>query len=195
MDIVLYSDDLLLLQRWNKILDKKCKIYYNYSDLSKIHDSLIIINYTAFEDDLQESIKQLNERTNKILILDHNPSIMNAKKLLKLGAKGYGHILMKEHFMISAVESIKDGMVWLHSEFTSMLLNDSTSKTDDKESLNLEMLTSREKEVALLLKDGFSHKEIAYKLSITPRTIKAHAQNIYTKLHVKDRFALAKLFK
>jgi DNA-binding NarL/FixJ family response regulator len=59
----------------------------------------------------------------------------------------------------------------------------------------LSELTSREKEVALLLKEGKTYKNIAQKLDITPRTVKAHAGHIYTKLNVKDRLALALLLK
>jgi DNA-binding NarL/FixJ family response regulator len=55
----------------------------------------------------------------------------------------------------------------------------------------LDVLSTREKEVALLLGDGKSHVEISEMLSITVRTIKAHATSIYAKLGVKDRLALS----
>jgi DNA-binding NarL/FixJ family response regulator len=59
----------------------------------------------------------------------------------------------------------------------------------------LDVLSEREKEVALLLKDGSTYKDIASQLNITPRTIKAHASHIYKKLAVKDRLSLALLLK
>lgn len=195
MDIFLYSDDVILLERWKKALDSRCRLVYDYEELLKVENSIIIINDSAFIGDIKEEIKFFKSKSNRVLVLHHNPTLKNAKDLLKLGAKGYGCIMMKEHFIHSAVESIKDGMVWLHSEFTSMLLNENSVEQDSVNHLNLKLLTSREKEVVLLLKDGFTYKDISEKLQITPRTVKAHAQNIYAKLNIKDRFELLQLFK
>jgi len=194
MEIVLYSDDISLINKWENTIGSNCRICYEFDELKNIKNSIIIINYTAFEDDIEESIKFFNSNGNRLLVFEKNPTLRNAKKILKLGAKGYGNIEIKEHFILSAIETIKDGMVWLHSEFTTMLLNDTSSKKQ-KEDVDIDNLTKREKEVINFLKDGISYKDIAQKLSITPRTVKAHAQNIYTKLNVKDRLSLSLLFK
>ncbi len=194
MEIVLYSDDISLINKWENTIGNNCRICYEFDELKNIKNSIIIINYTAFEDDIEESIKFFNSNGNRLLVFEKNPTLRNAKKILKLGAKGYGNIEIKEHFILSAIETIKDGMVWLHSEFTTMLLNDTSSKKQ-KEDVDIDNLTKREKEVINFLKDGISYKDIAQKLSITPRTVKAHAQNIYTKLNVKDRLSLSLLFK
>jgi len=195
MDIVLYSDSVTFLQKWEEAIGNGYSICYDFNELKQIKNSIIIINSTAFDGDIKDELKNLSINENRVLVFEKNPTLKNAKELLKHGAKGYGNIEIKNHFILSAIETIKDGMVWLHSEFTNMLLNDKSVKNKDTNVVNLDNLTKREHEVVLLLKDGFSYKEIAQKLSITPRTIKAHAQNIYTKLHVKDRFSLSLLFK
>lgn len=51
-------------------------------------------------------------------------------------------------------------------------------------------LTEREVEVALLLGQGASKKTIADLLCIAPATAKRHAENIYAKLGIDDRFQL-----
>ena len=195
MNIVLYSDDVVLLQKWEEAIGSGYEICYDFDKLKQIENSIIVINNTAFYGDIKDGLKDLKINKNRVLIFEQNPTLRSAKELLKHGAKGYGNVDIKNHFILSAIETIKDGMVWLHSEFTTMLLNDTATKKPNNEVINLDSLTSREKEVVFLLKDGLGYKEIAQKLSITPRTIKAHAQHIYTKLHVKDRFALALLFK
>ena len=64
-----------------------------------------------------------------------------------------------------------------------------------KETNPLATLSHREAEVATLLSQGDSHKEIAEKLQITVRTVKAHASAIYSRLNIKDRLALALLLR
>ena len=50
-----------------------------------------------------------------------------------------------------------------------------------------EELTSREKEVLLLIAQGKSNQEIADKCFITLKTVKTHVSNILSKLQVEDR--------
>jgi len=193
MRIVLHSDDVNLLEKWEKALVNGYEICYEFEELKKINNSIIIINATAFKSSIKDELQIFDKNNNRVLVFQQNPTLRSAKEILKNGAKGYGNVEIKNNFFLSAIETISDGMVWLHSEFTTMLLNDTSSSKNSN--LDLSILSKREKEVVVLLKDGISYKDIAKKLSITPRTVKAHARNIYMKLHVKDRFALALLFK
>ena len=54
----------------------------------------------------------------------------------------------------------------------------------------LASLTSREREVAALLRAGSSNKEIACALELSAATVSNHLQSIYRKLGVHDRVAL-----
>ncbi|MEQ8672983.1 MAG: LuxR C-terminal-related transcriptional regulator [Aggregatilineales bacterium] len=48
-------------------------------------------------------------------------------------------------------------------------------------------MTEREMEVLICLTEGMTNKEIALKLDISPRTVKFHLDNIYSKLGVSTR--------
>lgn len=195
MKIILHSDDINLLSYWEKSLNKECSVFDNLDDLKKTSNSIIIINYSAFNSTQEEFIQVLSARSNFVLVLHRTPNIEIAKKVLSYGAKGYGNALMKAHFLLSAIDTIKEDMIWLHPEFTSMLISQIPIKQGKDIYLALEKLSEREQEVALLLKGGDTYKVVGEKLKITPRTVKAHAQSIYSKLHVKDRLALALLLK
>ncbi len=56
-----------------------------------------------------------------------------------------------------------------------------------------ELLTSREKEVAVLVAEGMSNKQIAHHINVSEGTVKIHLYNAYQKLEVSNRTSLAAL--
>jgi DNA-binding CsgD family transcriptional regulator len=53
------------------------------------------------------------------------------------------------------------------------------------------LLSGRERQVLGLMAEGLTNKEIASTLSIHASTVKRHAENILSKLHVKNRVQAA----
>lgn len=195
MKIVLYSDDINLISYWEKSCKEECFVYDDLEKLKSSKGNVVIINYSAMNSQAKEVVSLLSKNSNLVLVLHRTPDIDTAREVLAYGAKAYGNALMKEHFIYSAIDAMKEGLVWLHPEFTSQLITQIPERPKRDVSWVLDKLSEREKEVAELLKDGDTYKSVAKKLIITPRTVKAHAQSIYTKLHVKDRLALALLLK
>ena len=194
MEIILLSDDLALVSHWQRAIDKVPLLVESVEELQKIESSLIIMNVSSCAPNCFELIEALKERANKVLVLHRTPTLSTAKEFLKYGADGYGNAMMKEHFLQSALYTIEEGMVWLHPEITSAMITELPDSKAQNSHL-LDELTSREKEVAHLLKNGDTYKRVAEALNITPRTVKAHAGHIYSKLNIKDRLALALLLK
>jgi LuxR family maltose regulon positive regulatory protein len=54
-------------------------------------------------------------------------------------------------------------------------------------------LTSREREIALLAKDGLTVKQIAEGLFISENTVKSALRSIYSKLDVHSKVQLAQV--
>jgi DNA-binding CsgD family transcriptional regulator len=54
----------------------------------------------------------------------------------------------------------------------------------------LEILSNREKQIAMKIMDGLPNKLIACDLFISERTVKFHCANIYKKLSIRNRNAL-----
>ncbi len=195
MQIILHSDDMNLLSHWEKACGSKCVVIDEFQDLLNIKNSIIIMNYSVLKDDVKESIQRLKKNSNSIFMLHRVPNLNIGKRLLSFGVNGYGNALMKAHFILSAIDAIQEGLIWLHPEFTSALIEELPVQKENDINSYISSLSEREKEVVYLLKDGATYKKIAEELEITPRTVKAHASSIYTKLQVKDRLALALLLK
>ena len=56
-------------------------------------------------------------------------------------------------------------------------------------------LSPREHEVMHLMVEGLAHKEIANRLSISPRTIGTHVEHIFTKLGVHTRAQAVRVYQ
>lgn len=111
------------------------------------------------------------------------------RKGLGLGARGY---LLKDtdrNTLFNTIRAAVRGETLLKPEILNRLLN-STGPQGLAEGPGEEIdLTDRELEVLQAVAQGRTSKEIAYKLMVTERTIKAHLSNIYTKLGVDSRAA------
>jgi len=110
---------------------------------------------------------------------------------LRAGARGY---LLKDtgrEKLFSTIRAAARGNLLLDPDLMARLLAFSTTSQAKTPSHPGEeaLLTERELEVLNEAARGATSKEIAYKLNITERTVKAHLTNIYTKLDVDSRAA------
>ncbi len=129
----------------------------------------------------------------EIFILSQDPSFIKGKELLGLGIKGYGNARMQKVHFKDALECIKRGDVWVYPEFIQNMIKIINTSEPKPQNDALSSLTFREKQIAILVHEGHTNKEIADFLNITLRTVKAHTGSIYEKLQVKDRIALVLL--
>jgi two-component system nitrate/nitrite response regulator NarP len=67
------------------------------------------------------------------------------------------------------------------------------SETHEERATNLERLSEREHQIALLVARGMKNKDIGRELGISENTVKRHLQSIFSKTGTKDRLELAVL--
>ncbi|HEY8361749.1 MAG TPA: response regulator transcription factor [Tissierellaceae bacterium] len=109
------------------------------------------------------------------------------------GADGYLLKDISSEELVRAIETVYKGNVLLQPEVAKKImgaLNDKKAQKDNKKDL-LKELTKREYEIAILIGEGKSNKEISEILCITEGTVKNHITNILDKLNLKDRTQLA----
>jgi NarL family two-component system response regulator YdfI len=108
---------------------------------------------------------------------------------LQSGARGY---LLKDSSrenLIDTIQAAAKGETLLKPEILSRVLSKRVSSSKESASQTESILTERELEVLQLASLGERNKEIAFKLGITERTVKAHLQSIYQKFGVDSRAA------
>lgn len=116
---------------------------------------------------------------------------------LQAGARGY---LLKDssrESLLDTIHAAAKGETLLKPEILARVLApssrgkpfDGTQGRPAAAAQTDSMLTERELEVLQLAAKGERNKEMAYKLGITERTVKAHLQSIYQKFGVDSRAA------
>jgi NarL family two-component system response regulator YdfI len=112
---------------------------------------------------------------------------------LQAGACGY---LLKEtdaETLLQAIRTAARGEMLVQPEVMKRLLACAAASTLGQDGSGLQELTGREREVLAGVAHGERSKEIARRLGITERTVRAHLTSIYTKLDVDGRSAAVKV--
>jgi len=106
------------------------------------------------------------------------------------GAKG---VVLKSAAPLELLECIRRvaaGGHWLPSGLVeSALERDTRSRSADQ--LVFESLTKREQQIVVMVSNGLSNKDVGRRLDLSEGTVKVHLHNIYRKLGVSNRTALA----
>ncbi len=108
---------------------------------------------------------------------------------LQSGARGY---LLKDssrESLLDTIHAAAKGETLLKPEILARVLAPQTQPKTASTPQTDSTLTERELEVLQSAARGERNKEIAYKLGITERTVKAHLQSIYQKYGVDSRAA------
>ncbi len=125
----------------------------------------------------------------KVIMLTSHDNQEEIISSLASGANAYALKDISVSDLHNAILDTNKGCIWIHPKVASVINQTFVSaKILPKQDFNL---TSREKEVLLLLTQGLSNTEIAEKLIISPHTAKAHVCNILMKLSVTDRVQAA----
>lgn len=106
---------------------------------------------------------------------------------LRYGASGY---LMKDvspEDLVKAIKSAVQDESLVDPSVLKKVLTQFRQLTEESSDHADDELSPREKEVLEALTAGLSNKEIAQKLYITEKTVKAHFSSIYRKLNVSTR--------
>ena len=124
----------------------------------------------------------------KVIAVSMHSQPAYAKKMLRMGAKGYITKNSPRQEMLDAIIDVNNGNTYICQEVKNILSDQMLSEEDNAAGLN--QLSEREIEVINQIRDGLSSKEIADRLAISIKTVEVHRHNILKKLKVKNTASL-----
>ncbi|GAA3590810.1 response regulator transcription factor [Flavivirga amylovorans] len=121
----------------------------------------------------------------KVIALSVEENDTTIIKMLKAGAKGYLlKDVEKDILELALLETVKHG--YYHTKDVSNILINSLN-SDDSGKIQLK---DREIEFIIHTCSEMTYKEIAEKMFLSPKTIDGYRDNLFQKLHVKNRIGL-----
>ncbi len=137
--------------------------------------------------DILKMIRKLSPGSKVIAVSMHSqPSY--AKKMLRLGARGYITKNSPRQEMLDAIKEVFGGQIYICQEVKNIISVQMLGEDEAMPGLN--QLSEREIEVINLIREGLSSKEIASRLNIAIKTVEVHRHNILKKLKVKNTASL-----
>jgi len=121
-----------------------------------------------------------------VLVLTMHRSDEYFFQMLEAGACGYILKGAETSELINAVRAVARGDVFLYPAMARRLVSKYLSQTAN-ESASAGKLTPREHEILQMIAEGFTNKEIAERLFLSPSTIHSHRSNLMRKLNLSSR--------
>jgi two-component system response regulator NreC len=136
---------------------------------------------------LRQSLPQIN-----VLILTVHEDETLLREAIQAGASGYVIKRAAEAELISAIQAVARGDMYIHPAMTRALLAGLTAPKAARPA-TAESLTQREIDVLRLLAKGYTNRQIAEALMVSVRTVEGHRANLMDKLNAHSRVELTSI--
>ena len=141
----------------------------------------------------------------QVLVLTVHSDKQYFMKVLSVGASGYITKQAAADELVAAIKAVAAGHVylqpalarWLLDDYQRLAENHSSPLTDEKaennkSTVDLDILSKRERQVLELVGEGLNNHEIGENLGLSPKTIARHRERIMKKLNMHSRTELVK---
>jgi DNA-binding NarL/FixJ family response regulator len=166
--------------------------FFKY-DENVTNGNILILDIDIFQN-LDNVLLYLNSlpKNIKVIAITQEPKMAQGAYLIKKGIKSYLGKDTQDIVVQDAIKTVQDGNVWLYPELMNYIIKHIEIDQEDTTQSNLlDRLTPKERQIASLVANGLSNKDIAKELDIQLVTVKKHLGHIFEKLDIKDRLSLA----
>ena len=119
-----------------------------------------------------------------VLIVSMHDETVYAERALRAGASGY---LMKQEAsdkIVQAIRSVLKGDIYVSEKTRDSMLHRLARQKKDEAVFPIDTLSDREMEVFQLIGQGYSTRQIAEKLNLSPKTIDSYREHLKVKLNL-----------
>jgi two-component system response regulator NreC len=139
-----------------------------------------------------EVARRIRERLpeTRVLILTVHEDVALLREALKAGATGYIVKRALDLELLTALEAVRRGEIYVHPSMTRALLEEERANQPRRQIHDPEALTNREMDVLKLIVRGYTNRQVADELDLSVRTVESHRAHILGKLGLSSRAEL-----
>lgn len=158
-------------------------------DIENLKPDVVAVDFSINTDsdglDLIRKLKELYPNLPTLVLSTYNDRI-HIEQAIKAGAMGYVTKREVSEILIRALKKILKGEFFLSEQISSNLLADLFQEKSEINSISIDVLTKREREIFELIGEGFNTKKIASSLCISTNTVDTYRDRIKKKLNLKS---------
>jgi DNA-binding NarL/FixJ family response regulator len=156
------------------------------------HAEVIVLDRGSFPQTTDETIRNLRDTAEvPIILVDENIPETDLCNFIHSGINGFVSYCAVAKNLFSAIRSITRGQSWFDANILRAYIQFVANLNRSKSRCGM-AFTERQMQIAALLKEGLSNKEIARHVNISESTVKFHLAKIFAKLDVHDRRSVMK---
>ena len=110
--------------------------------------------------------------------------------MIRAGAGGYVTKTIEPDELVSAIERVHAGDAVFSPRLAGFVLDAFRGDLPIPADPELDQLSARERDVLRLIARGYTYKEVARRISVSPRTVETHVSSVLRKLQLSNRHEL-----
>lgn len=119
-----------------------------------------------------------------VIVVSASEDSLTIRKCIELGASGFIPKSSGADYIVEGIQGVQAGEIWTPPNI------DINAEIDDDSNdvlTKIQSLTPQQTRVLSMLAEGLLNKQIAYELSVSEATVKAHVSAVLLKLNVDSR--------
>ena len=137
-------------------------------------------------------LEQLREDlpNTRYLALSVSDAAEDVIAVIRAGAGGYVTKTIEPDDLVTSIERVHAGDAVFSPRLAGFVLDAFRGDLPMPADPELDQLSARERDVLRLIARGYTYKEVARRLSVSPRTVETHVSSVLRKLQLSNRHEL-----
>jgi DNA-binding NarL/FixJ family response regulator len=141
--------------------------------------------------ELMKALRSEHEQIKVLAVSAHDDRLF-AERVLRAGASGFVNKKSASDDLLLAIDRVLEGGIHLNEEMSQRMLTTLSGAPKMNDESPVHKLSNRELEAFEMIGHGLTTREIAVRMSVSPKTVERYRENIKNKLKLESAIELVR---
>jgi DNA-binding NarL/FixJ family response regulator len=141
--------------------------------------------------ELMKALRAEHEHIRILAVSAHDDRLF-AERVLRAGASGFVNKQSASDDLLRAIDRVLEGGIHLNEEMSQRMLTSLSGTPKLNDESPVQKLSNRELEAFQMIGHGLTTREIAVRMSVSPKTVERYRENIKNKLKLDSAIELVR---